>query len=61
MLLKKRSKTSVAILVYLSLGMCVLGIILALDGVENKKLDRRIKGKNVSMPNLRIMFGKKKR
>lgn len=50
-----------AILVYLSLGMCVLGIILALDGVENKKLDRRIKGKNVSMPNLRIMFGKKKR
>ena len=50
-----------AIVIYLSLGMCLLGLILALDGVQNKKLDRKIKGKNVSMPNLRIMFGRKKR
>lgn len=50
-----------AFIVYLSLGMCVLGLLLALDGTSNKKLDRKIKGKNFSMPNLRIMFGKKKR
>jgi hypothetical protein len=53
--------TNVAFIVYLSLGMCVLGLILALDGVENKKLDCKIKGKNVSMPNLGIMFGSKKK
>ena len=50
-----------AIVIYLALGMCVLALILALDGVENKKLDRKIKGKNVSMPNLGIMFGRKKK
>lgn len=50
-------------IVYLGLGMCVLGLILALDGVENKKLDRKIKGKNVTMPDPSklIFWGKKKR
>lgn len=48
-------------IVYLGLGMCVLGLLLALDETSNKKLNRRIKGKNVSMPNFGIMFGKKKR
>jgi hypothetical protein len=50
-----------AIVIYLALGMCVLGLLLALDRTSNKKLDRKIKGKNISMPNLEIMFGNKKK
>jgi|SanBayMetagenome_1026888.scaffolds.fasta_scaffold03071_7 hypothetical protein len=50
-----------AFIVYLALGMCVLGFLLALDRTSNKKLDRKIKGKNISMPNLEIMFGNKKK
>lgn len=55
------------ILIYLSLGVCLLGVLLALDGTSNKKLDRKIKGKikgkNVTMPDpSKLMFwGKKKR
>lgn len=48
-----------AFIVYLALGMCVIGLLLALDGASNKKLDRKIKGKNVSMPNPRLLFGSK--
>lgn len=52
-----------AIVVYLSLGVCLLGILLALDGTTNKKLERKIKGKSVTMPDpSKLMFwGKKKR
>ena len=48
---------------YLGLGVCLLGLLLALDGTSNKKLERKIKGKNVTMPDpSKLMFwGKKKR
>lgn len=51
------------ILIYLSLGICLLGILLALDGTGNKKLERKIKSKSVTMPDpSKLMFwGKKKR
>ena len=51
------------ILIYLSLGMCVLGLLLVLDETNSKKLERKIKGKSVTMPDpSKLMFwGKKKR
>lgn len=42
-------------------GLLVLSLILSLEGVSNTKLDRKIKGKNVSMPDISLMFGSKKK
>lgn len=48
-------------LIALAGGMIILGLILSLEGVSSKKLDKKIKGKSVSMPDLSLMFGSKKK
>lgn len=49
------------ILVALAGGMILLGILLMLGDSSNSKLEQKLKGKNVSMPDLGLMFGSKKR
>lgn len=49
------------ILITLAGGMIILGLILSLEGVTSKKLDKKIKGRNVSMPDLSLMFGNRKK